>query len=235
MSDHDFSTLYQDIDFVPDWYVARTHHRRDRQRQVMLIVLMCTGMAVLASTLQRRAGGLTVWRDALKQQVDALQGAETELVKLQVGKAELTRQILLHRQLDLPISYSYVTGTLAALTPPEVSLNELGVETKRVRRQTTAASRRPSGKAGQTESAERYDHTISVRIVGINAPELREANGAAARDALARLIEGRTVRLEFPGPRKRDHFGRLLAQVYNGEMDIGAEMLKTELAVPFRH
>ena len=81
-----------------------------------------------------------------------------------------------------------------------------------------------------------YDGELtSVRIVGINAPELREANGAAARDALARLIEGRTVRLEFPGPRKRDHFGRLLAQVYNGEMDIGAEMLKTELAVPFRH
>ena len=39
------------------------------------------------------------------------------------------------------------------------------------------------------------------------------------------MIEGRTVRLEFPGRRKRDNFGRLLARVYVDDRDIGAAMI----------
>ena len=43
--------------------------------------------------------------------------------------------------------------------------------------------------------------------------------------ALRAIIGGNTVRLEFPGRRKRDNFGRLLCKVYVGKLDVGAEML----------
>jgi len=72
-----------------------------------------------------------------------------------------------------------------------------------------------------------YDgEETSVRIFGINAPERRDPAGPVATAALAKLIDGRTVRLEFPGPRKRDNFGRLLCKVYVGDLDVGAEMIR---------
>ena len=65
-----------------------------------------------------------------------------------------------------------------------------------------------------------------VRFFGINAPERRDPAGPAATAALAKLIEGKTVRLDFPGKRKRDNFGRLLCKVYVNGLDIGAEMMR---------
>jgi endonuclease YncB( thermonuclease family) len=59
-----------------------------------------------------------------------------------------------------------------------------------------------------------YDgEETSVRIWGIDAPELREPGGPEARDVLASHIGGRIVTLAFPGRSKRDNFGRLLASV----------------------
>ena len=79
-----------------------------------------------------------------------------------------------------------------------------------------------------------YDgESTSVRFVGINAPEKRDPGGPAATKTLGRLIEGKTVRLEFPGPRKRDNFGRLLCRVYVGEMEVGAEMIRLGHAVKY--
>jgi len=72
-----------------------------------------------------------------------------------------------------------------------------------------------------------YDgEATSVRLFGIDAPELRTPDGPAAREALAAMVSGRVVRLEFPGPRKRDSFGRLLARVYVGQTDVCAELLR---------
>jgi len=75
-----------------------------------------------------------------------------------------------------------------------------------------------------------YDErATSVRPPRIDAPE-RGRPGAAA--ALAELIGGRTVRLEFSDPagRKRDRWGRLLASVYvmidGVEVDVEAELLR---------
>jgi endonuclease YncB( thermonuclease family) len=69
-----------------------------------------------------------------------------------------------------------------------------------------------------------------VRLLGINAPEVAHENspaqvmGDTATRALARLISGQTVHLEFDVQHK-DDYGRTLAQVYlhdgtwvNGEM-----------------
>lgn len=79
-----------------------------------------------------------------------------------------------------------------------------------------------------------YDGELtSVRMIGINAPERNDARGAAATAALAKLIAGKVVRLEFPGPRKRDNFGRLLCKVYVGDMDVGAKMIRQGHAVAY--
>lgn len=79
-----------------------------------------------------------------------------------------------------------------------------------------------------------YDRELtSVRIYGINAPERNEAKAPAATAALAKLIGGKVVRLEFAGKRKRDNFGRLLCKVYLGDLDVGAEMIRQGHAVPY--
>ena len=72
----------------------------------------------------------------------------------------------------------------------------------------------------------RYDGKLTtVRLWGVDAPEKHHSRGPAATGALAGLIIGKTVRLEFPGPRKRDSFGRWLCKVYVGNMDVGEEMV----------
>lgn len=67
-----------------------------------------------------------------------------------------------------------------------------------------------------------YDgEAVSVRFLGIDAPEPRGSGGRAATEYLERLIGGRVVRIEFTGPRKRDNFGRLLCRVYLDGLDVG--------------
>lgn len=59
-----------------------------------------------------------------------------------------------------------------------------------------------------------YDgEETSVRLADYNAPERGEPGGPAATEQLKKAIEGRVVTLTFPGPRKRDHWGRLIAVV----------------------
>ncbi|MEJ7931601.1 thermonuclease family protein [Ramlibacter sp. AN1015] len=59
-----------------------------------------------------------------------------------------------------------------------------------------------------------------VRLLGIDAPELCQRGGAAAREALARGVLGRPVLLHTRG---RDAYQRVLAQVgTEGQPDVGA-------------
>ena len=55
-----------------------------------------------------------------------------------------------------------------------------------------------------------------------------------APEALAILATARGLDrdLVFPG-RKRDNFGRLLCDVFVGEMDVGEEMIRRGHAVPY--
>lgn len=76
---------------------------------------------------------------------------------------------------------------------------------------------------GDTFKVQYDGESTSVRIAGINAPERRDPAGPAATAALTGLIRGKTVRLEFPEPRKRDNFGRLLCRVCVG--DVGRWMI----------
>ncbi len=55
-----------------------------------------------------------------------------------------------------------------------------------------------------------------VRLVGINAPEIDECYGDASRTALGRLLADTAIVVRPAGDDDRDHFGRLLRDVFAG-------------------
>ena len=58
---------------------------------------------------------------------------------------------------------------------------------------------------------------IKVRLAEIDAPELKQAFGQRARQALGERLQGKQVRVEWE---KRDKYGRTLGTVYLGEESI---------------
>ncbi len=75
-----------------------------------------------------------------------------------------------------------------------------------------------------------------VRILGIDTPEIRKKQVGAleAKAELERLVQGKIVVLDFAARRKRDNFGRLLANVTVEGLDIGKHLLNTSHAKPYR-
>ncbi len=69
---------------------------------------------------------------------------------------------------------------------------------------------------------------VEVRLIGINAPELTDCAGPAARDALAALIDGRAI--EVSGT-DLDAYGRRLVTLHVGDLDVNAEMVRTGWAL----
>ncbi len=74
-------------------------------------------------------------------------------------------------------------------------------------------------------------HGIHVRMQGINAPELRNAGGPAARDYLmSLLLEGSAITLVSS---QEDKYGRLLARIVLADgSDVSSLMLSSGNAVP---
>ena len=80
-----------------------------------------------------------------------------------------------------------------------------------------------------------YDgENTSVRLYGIDAPEMSTPKGPASKKALSDIINGKVVRLSFVAKRKRDNFGRLLARVFVGDLDVCLEMIRLEQAKPYQ-
>jgi micrococcal nuclease len=83
---------------------------------------------------------------------------------------------------------------------------------------------------GDTISVAIGNQIEKVRYIGINTPEIHHPTkgadpyGAVAREANARLVEGRWVNLVLD-VQQRDSFGRLLAYVYIGNRFINAELV----------
>lgn len=61
-----------------------------------------------------------------------------------------------------------------------------------------------------------------IRVDGIDAPEMCQAHGQAARDALARHVLGKTVQV---ATRRRDDYGRALAKLSLQGDDVGEWMV----------
>lgn len=67
-----------------------------------------------------------------------------------------------------------------------------------------------------------------IRLLAVDTPERGQLWYHEARDALAELVEGRTVRLEFEtGQReRRDKYGRLLAYLLVDDRNVNVEMIR---------
>ena len=73
---------------------------------------------------------------------------------------------------------------------------------------------------------------VSVRVNGIDAPEICQDGGSTARDALKRRALGQRVVVHGVG---RDDYGRLLAQVVMDDDDLGGWMVETGHAWSYRY
>ena len=82
---------------------------------------------------------------------------------------------------------------------------------------------------GDTVVIEGGEH---VRLASINAPESHERFGDRATRALTELVAHRKVTLEF-GPRSRDHYGRLIADLFVDGKSVQEEMLRRGMAYVF--
>ena len=65
----------------------------------------------------------------------------------------------------------------------------------------------------------------TVRLIGIDAPELSQPGGVLSREYLAHLLLGKPITLE-KGPEGRDNYNRLLRFVYTGNLCINEEMIR---------
>ena len=79
---------------------------------------------------------------------------------------------------------------------------------------------------GETFTVRYGGKKAPVGLAGFVAPELEEPGGDQAREALAILIEGRTVRIAFAHGGRRDRFGRLLGYVRVGKLNAAEEMAR---------
>jgi len=64
---------------------------------------------------------------------------------------------------------------------------------------------------------------IKLRLQGLDAPEICQAGGVAARDALAELVKEQDLQVEELG---RDSWGRTLARVSVAHHDIGSRLVQ---------
>jgi micrococcal nuclease len=69
----------------------------------------------------------------------------------------------------------------------------------------------------------------SIRLTGINAPEIGKPCSLEAKDKLAELIKGKKIRMETDIGEK-DKYGRLLRYVYIDNLFVNAEMIRLGLA-----
>lgn len=64
---------------------------------------------------------------------------------------------------------------------------------------------------------------VKVRLAQIDTPERGQAFGSRAKEALSDLIYGRDVRLDIE---TRDRYGRSVATVWRGALDVNREMVR---------
>jgi endonuclease YncB( thermonuclease family) len=72
---------------------------------------------------------------------------------------------------------------------------------------------------------------IRVRLHGIDAPERNQPGGRAAQRWLQKRLQGRVVDLE---PVSQDRYDRMVAAVFDGEVDINRELVTAGYAWAYR-
>ena len=69
----------------------------------------------------------------------------------------------------------------------------------------------------------------SIRLIGINSPEINEPCYKEAKEKLEELIKGKEIRIESD-VKEKDEYGRLLRYVYVDNLFVNAEMIRLGLA-----
>ena len=106
---------------------------------------------------------------------------------------------------------------LLGIDAPEISYGRLRSEMEKVVKYAPAEARQ------ELEAARRTFEKWAITM---------EARAREARDALAAMVNGRTVRLAYDSEQpRRDRYGRLLVYVAADELDVNAEMVRRGLAV----
>jgi endonuclease YncB( thermonuclease family) len=77
------------------------------------------------------------------------------------------------------------------------------------------------------------DFPFQLRLRDIDAPELNNQGGHAARDHLQNLIEGKEVDILIDPENRVEKWGRLLGDILIGGVQISEEMTRFSHAVPF--
>lgn len=77
---------------------------------------------------------------------------------------------------------------------------------------------------GDTITVRRADpvETVKIRLDGIDAPELKQPYGQAAKVTLSGLVFGKSVEIV---PKNKDRYGRTIAQVKADGQDVNNEMV----------
>jgi endonuclease YncB( thermonuclease family) len=84
---------------------------------------------------------------------------------------------------------------------------------------------------GDTADVQLESGMIRIRFHGIDAPELGQPYGKAAKARLAELVFGKSVTVE---PFEQDRYDRLVARLWLGDSDVNAEMIKSGHAWTYR-
>jgi endonuclease YncB( thermonuclease family) len=71
-----------------------------------------------------------------------------------------------------------------------------------------------------------------VRLLGIDAPERGQTDGARSQDYLAERLTGRFVVVVY---QRRDRFGAIIGQVRLGGVDVNLEQIRAGMAWYYRH
>ncbi len=65
-----------------------------------------------------------------------------------------------------------------------------------------------------------------IRFVGVNTPERGQPGYQEAKDFVKSLCLDKTVGLDIDNAKTHDKYGRVLAVVYSGDINVNAELLK---------
>lgn len=76
---------------------------------------------------------------------------------------------------------------------------------------------------GDTLRVKAEQGLVAIRLAGIDAPERKQAFGRRSREHLRQLAMGEAV---LVAPRKRDRYGRWVAQVFVGGTDVGLAQVR---------
>ncbi len=141
--------------------------------------------------------------------MNLLQISGNKLLIIRTAKSELIKSII------IVISCSLL---LVGCSNTETNSNLISARVKRViSGQTLEISAIASDNASQT---------TKVRIIGIDAPDLKQSPwGAAAKQRLTELVADETIQLELE-ELNTDSFDRLLAHIWHNGTSIGEQLVK---------